>query len=220
MEPLVKAPPTVTVPHRGTDVFPGLRVHQATDLLPEHVLEIRGLRVTTPARTIVDLAKIVQERRLEKIVDNALAGGIVDFDELVMLYLALTRQGKKGMPAVGRILRNRVDGELVPITVIEAKLFDLLIDIGIPAPRREFHAPWLDPIRGRVDFAYVDEGVLIEADSRRWHGLFDAFESDRRRDITAQLAGWIVLRFTWKMLTEEPEFVIASVRSALALRQG
>jgi hypothetical protein len=137
-----------------------------------------------------------------------------------MLYLALTRQGKKGMPAVGRILRNRVDGELVPITVIEAKLFDLLIDIGIPAPRRELHAPWLEPIRGRVDFAYVDEGVLIEADSRRWHGLFDAFESDRRRDITAQLAGWIVLRFTWKMLTEEPEFVIASVRSALALRQG
>jgi very-short-patch-repair endonuclease len=78
----------------------------------------------------------------------------------------------------------------------------------------------LEPINGRVDFAYVDEEIILEADSRRWHLISEAFDTDRRRDIAAQLAGWIVLRFTWKMITDEPDFVVNSVRNALSMRSG
>ncbi len=218
MEPIPKATPSVTVPHRGTYVFPGLTVHQSTDLLPEHVMTVGGLRVTTPARTILDLAKVIGAKRLERIIDNALAGGIVDFDELSTLYLALTRQGKTGMRKMGTILDERADAKRIPETVIETKLFELLVNAGVRTPEKQFHAPWLEPIHGRVDFACPAERIVIEADSRRWHALYDAFEIDRRRDIAAQLAGWIVLRITWKMITEDPEFVINTVREALATR--
>ena len=220
LEPVPKSPPAVTVLHRNTYSFPGLVVHQSTDLLPEHIVELNGQRVTSPARTINDLTSVLKRRRMEQIVDNALAAGIVDLDELVTLHLALTRQGKKGMKQLGEILRERADGVFVPETVLERKLFGLLVSAGIPKPSRQFHAPWLEPIEGRVDFAYEAEEIVLEADSRRWHGLFDAFEEDRRRDIAAQLAGWIVLRITWKMITEDPGFVVDSVKQALMLRSA
>lgn len=220
MEPVHKTPATITVSHRGTYAFPGLVVHQSTDLLPSHVMRIGPHRVTTPERTIVDLAKVLKAGRLERVVDNALAAGIADFDGLVALCLALSRQGKKGMRAMRKILDVRADDRGVPDTVLEKRLSDLLANKGLPAPVRQFHAPWLKPIDGRVDFAYIDEKIVIEADSRRWHGLFAAFETDRRRDMAAQLAGWIVLRFTWIMITEESDFVVSTVKDALASRSG
>lgn len=219
MEPLWKSPPTVTVPHRGTYSFPGLVVRQSTDLRPQHIVKMGSLRVTSPARTIVDLAQVLRPQRLETMFDNALAGRIVDFDDVVTLYLALTRQGKTGMRALGQTLQRRAEGGDISITVLERRLLDLLVDAGLPVPTREFHAPWLEPINGRVDFAYVDERIVLEADSRRWHGLFKAFEVDKRRDIAAQLQGWMVLRITWEMVTDDPSFVVDSVRTALSIRQ-
>ena len=218
MRPIPKSRPSVTVPYRGTHTFPELTVHQSTDLLPKHTMTIDALRVTTPPRTVLDLAKVFGESRLTGVVDNSLAGGIIDFDELVDLYLALTRRGKKGMRVMGKILARRAREQRVSETVLETKLFRLLVDSGMRAPLKQFQAPWLEPIDGRVDFAYPEEKIVIEADSRRWHGLFNAFDVDRRRDIAAQLAGWIVLRFTWKMITEEPHFVVDAVRRALDVR--
>jgi len=220
IEPVYKATPSVTVPHRGTYTFPGLRVHQSTDLRPEHVVRVDGVSVTNPARTVLDLAKVLGQSRLEEVVDNALASGIVDFTELMTLYQALTRRGKKGMAKMKSILVERASEERVPASVLERRLFRLLTGAGIPRPVKQFHAPWLEPIKGRVDFAYVDEEILIEGDSRRWHLLSEAFENDRRRDIAAQLAGWIVIRVTWKMITEEPAFVVETVRQALSMRSS
>lgn len=217
LTPVPKTPPTVTVPYRRTYRFPGVTVHQSTDLLPEHTLRVRGQLATNPARTIIDLASKLGKKRLGRLLDNALVAGFVDLDDVIALHLALSRQGKKGMRKLGEILRNRA-GELVPATVLERELFGLLQRAGLPEPVREFKAPWLAEIEGRVDFAYVDREILLEADSRRWHGFPDDFENDRRRDIAAQLSGWIVLRITWKMITEDPEYVINSVRAALELR--
>jgi len=219
-QPIPEAPPTVTVPYRGTHSFPGLVVHQSTDLLPQHVMGVRALRVTNPQRTVLDLAQVLGDSRLESVIDNALAGGMVDLADLVDLYLALTRSGKKGMRHLGRILSARAGEEKVSETVIETRLYRLLRDAGLPIPTKQFRAPWLEPINGRVDFAYLDEEIILEADSRRWHLISEAFDTDRRRDIAAQLAGWIVLRFTWKMITDEPDFVVNSVRNALSMRSG
>lgn len=220
MEPVPKSLPTVTVSHRGTYTFPGLSVHQSTDMRPEHVVRIEMMDVTSPERTLVDMAKVLGAAHLERLVDNSLAAGLADVEDLADLYTALTRPGKKGMKALGRVLIDRVGDEQVAQTVIETRLFSLLRKAGVSLPIRQFHAPWLEPINGRVDFAYVDAQIVVEADSRRWHLLFDAFDADRRRDIAAQLAGWIVLRFTWRMLVDEPTFVVNTVRDALTVRSA
>jgi very-short-patch-repair endonuclease len=73
-------------------------------------------------------------------------------------------------------------------------------------------------LNGRVDFAYLLAKIVIEADSRRWHLTFDAFEVDKVRDNAAQIAGWIVLRITWRMIRDEPSEVVRTIREALQVR--
>ena len=217
MQPIPKSPPTVTVSHRGSYNFPGLVVHQCTDLLNEHIMEIDGLRVTTEPRTIIDLAKVLKRARLESVVDHALAAGL-DLDELLTFHQTLSRQGKSGMKGLGEILVERVGELAIPETELEYRIRRLLESAGRPPPIRQFRAPWLKPINGRVDLAYPDKEIVIEGDSRRWHLLADAFETDRHRDNAAALAGWIVLRVTWKMVIKEPMKVVSMVRTALETR--
>ena len=213
--PVRERHPTVTVSHRGTHRFEGVVVRQSTDLMEQHVDVVDGLRVTNPSRTVIDLAAVVSRSRLEVIVDNVLAAGVVELNDLNSLRLSLSRQGKKGARNLRAVLESRVGDPAVPTTVLEARLLRLIKDAGLPIPTREFHAPWLKPINGRVDLAYVDHHLVIEADSRRWHLLFDAFEVDRRRDNAAQIAGWKVLRFTWRMIEEEPAQVLTTIKEAL-----
>lgn len=215
LEPIKVESPTVTVSHRGTHRFEGIRVHQSTDLLEAHLEMVNGLRTTNPYRTIIDLAQTTGVGRLERVVDNALATRTIDLGELINLHMALSRKGKPGVRTLRGILERRAGEPAIKISELEARFRALIRAGGLPEPTREFHAPWLKPIDGRVDFAYVPEQLLVEADSRRWHVLFDAFETDRRRDNAAQLAGWRVLRFTWRMIEEEPIEVVAAIRTAL-----
>jgi very-short-patch-repair endonuclease len=218
-EPIRVEKPSVTVTHRGTHGLPGVRVHQSTDLLPDHVTTVGELRTTIPTRTVIDLAKVLGRRRLERVVDNALAAGIVGIDDLATLFTAIRRPGKPGVRNLAAILEPRLGDELAASeTELEAILFNALVDAGLPPPEKQFRAPWLKPVRGRVDLAYGVPQIVIEADSRRWHTLFDAFEADRRRDNAAMLAGWVVLRYTWRMISEEPWTIVKEVREALETR--
>lgn len=217
-EPMDGQTLSVTVSHRGTNRFPGVVVHQSTDLLPEHIESNGAWEVTTPTRTLIDLAQVLKPNRLERVVDNALAAKKVDIEETVVMFDSLARKGKRGTRALREILVRRGEEPEVPRSELEHRVLQLIEGAGLPRPVREFSAPWLKPIEGRVDFAYPEEKIVIEADSRRWHTLFDAFEVDRRRDNAAQLAGWIVLRFTWRMISDQPSTVVSTIRSALDLR--
>lgn len=210
-------PPTVTVSHRGTHRLPGVIVHQSTDLMEGHVQETGAHRLTTPVRTVVDLAKVLARPRLERVVDSVLAEGLVDLDDLSHLTSALARRGKKGITKLRGIISERIEDGMTE-SELEALLLELIDRAGLPHPVRQFRAPWLQPIEGRVDLAYLLERIVIEGDSRRWHALYDAFENDRRRDNAAQLAGWIVLRFTWRMVRDDPMAVVSTIRSALESR--
>lgn len=216
-EPIGDSPPSVTVSHRGTHTFPGVVVHQSTDLLDAHVVEINGTRVTSPVRTLIDLAKVLSRRHLARVVENTLVSGKVDIDELIDMVGALSRRGKVGMKRIHVVLDDLV-GQAMSESELERRLVNLIVDAGLPAPVKQFKAPWLKPLNGRVDLAYPDFEIVIEGDSRRWHGMFDAFESDRSRDNAAQISGWIVLRITWRMIKEDPSRVIKTVRAALESR--
>jgi very-short-patch-repair endonuclease len=54
--------------------------------------------------------------------------------------------------------------------------------------------------------------MVIEIDGRLYHTGAEVFETDRRRQNLLVLDGWCVLRFTWAMIEEHPEEVIAMMR--------
>ena len=214
---LAWAPATVTVPHRLTHQFPGVRVHQSTDLSEDGVMRVRGLPVTTPERTIIDLGAIMSDARLDFVLDRALSSGTVDLARLVEVFAGLGRRGKPGTARIRRLLEKRDASYVPPDTVLEQRLMALIVESGLPRPIPQFHPAWLAPTNGRVDLAYPDHKLIIEGDSRKWHLLMKSFETDRHRDNQAQLAGWRILRFTWQAITERPEEVADTIRAGLGL---
>ena len=207
----------VTLPHGDHQHLKGGRLRQSTDLRPHHATELEGLPVTTPARTVVDLAACVRSGRLKSVVEDALSAKVVSLDELAMCHAELCRPGKRGLTALGRIIASLGPGPVVPASALERRLRKLLAEGGLPPPVCEHELPWDRSTPGRVDLAYPRARVVLEADSRRWHTRERDFEVDRRRDRAAQLAGWDVYRFTWDDLRCRPEEVTATVRRALRL---
>jgi very-short-patch-repair endonuclease len=59
-------------------------------------------------------------------------------------------------------------------------------------------------------------GVVVELDGDEYHGDRAAFQRDRRRDVALQVAGFRALRFSHRRLVDEPDYVIAELRQALA----
>jgi len=73
----------VTVPGRGGRQAPrGVRLHRSPTLTPAEIASYRGIPVTKPARTIIDLARTVTDTELERIVHEADKRGLVDFRDL------------------------------------------------------------------------------------------------------------------------------------------
>jgi very-short-patch-repair endonuclease len=69
-----------------------------------------------------------------------------------------------------------------------------------------------------IDFADPHLKIAIEVDGRAFHSDREAFERDRERQNMLMVRGWIVLRFTWERLVNDPEGVLAEVAAARAGR--
>ena len=209
--------PVVSVPVRRSNRFPGVVVHQLTDLTEEHVTTVGGLPVTTPDRTIIDLAAVVGPRVLARCFDYGVSRGLATVEEMAAKLEKLARKGKPGVKAFRALLSSRGQLDAVPESVLESETLDLIIRCGLPLPDPQWKPPWLRLVNGRVDFAYVEAKVIVEADSRRWHDNPDAFRIDRERDNLAQLAGWRILRFTWDDLMNRPDYVANAIGTALGV---
>ena len=69
-----------------------------------------------------------------------------------------------------------------------------------------------------ADFLWRAKRLIVEVDGRDVHTTRRAFNADRRRDQRLVLLGWRVVRFTWQQVMSEPDYVAATLRGLLALR--
>jgi hypothetical protein len=209
----------VTIRHGAGRQRRGVTVHQLDDVAPEHTTTMLGrLPVTTVARTIIDLAAVCRRGRVAHVFEEALADKQVSIERLCECFDAVARPGKPGVTTLRPLLAAHSPGYVPPGTKLERLLLRVLRGGGLPRPVLEYPFPGRLPGEGRVDAAYPDKKLIIEADSRRWHTRRKDFAVDRRRDNEATLAGWRTLRFTWRDLTQGPEAVVAAVRVALEAR--
>jgi hypothetical protein len=199
----------VTMHTRTTHDFAGVTAHRTHDLLDDHVIEIAGLRVTTPERTVVDLAATRRPWLMSAIVDDLVARGLADLDTLTAVVDSVARRGKPGITTMREVLEPRV-GAPRRQSELERKARELLTDAGLPEPISEYPIPWA-PGR-RFDDAYPDRQLALEWDGRRYHGQLEAFDVDRARDREATVHGWRVLRFTWADVAERPQMVADTIR--------
>lgn len=183
----------------------------------DDVAVLRSMPVTSPARTIVDLAGESSPRELEGLVVKALRTNAVSLSALRACAASLSGRGRSGPRALTRLL-DAWGPAAPPESVLESKLLGVLRSAGLPAPVAQFEVALPGRTSARLDFAYPDRMVAIEADGYRWHGDAASWRSDlARRNQLTQL-GWRTLHFTWHDVTSRPDHVVETVRSALHLR--
>ena len=69
-----------------------------------------------------------------------------------------------------------------------------------------------DGLIGVGDVVFASAKLVVEVDGLAFHVTPERFQRDRQRQNRLVAAGWTVLRFTWRDLTERPSYVVASVR--------
>lgn len=190
------------------------RVHETKVLSPAHWTVVDAIPVTGPARTVFDVAAVAHPMQTERALDTCLSRGLCDEGTLRAMLGELGRRGRPGVGLVRQLLDARGPGYVPPASELERRLLQVLVEAGLPEPQRQVWAGGTVAV-GRVDFAFPDAGLLIEADSRRHHMSKLDFESDRRRDNWLMATGWRVLRITWEQVTTRPDEVVALVRDAL-----
>ncbi len=203
----------VSVHSRTTHAFPGITIHRNHDLTLAHVETVGDLPCTTVPRTVIDLAGILHPKHVARIVDDLITQRRLSVEQLSKVLEDVARRGKPGCTAVRALLEKRGVGPERNASVLEIRGLRVLSNGGLPAPDLEYAIPWNST--RRFDASYPQWHIAIEWDSRRWHGGHDAFEQDRERDRSALLHGWSVYRFTWKDVTERPEHVVETIRSAI-----
>lgn len=207
--PAEAAPDAVQVLAVGRHVRsrPGIEVRRAERLSSADVRRIEGIPVTSPARTIVDLAGRVTPEGLERLVHEA---QVLRLASPRAVAAALVRAGAV---AGARTLRALLESGSRGATRSEAErvLRRLVSAAGLPQPAINAR---LGPYE--VDALWSGERLVVEVDGFRFHGTRRAFERDRRRDAELQAAGYRVVRFTWRQLDREPLAVAARLAALLA----
>lgn len=183
----------------------GVCLHRAVRIEPSEVRDLRGVPITSPARTLLDLAAtLVDEGVLERAIDAARARRLVTAGEL-------TRVSRGRRPGVARMRAALADGPTFVRSEAERRLLAVIRAAGLPRPRTNVRVAGFE-----VDAHWSAARLVVEVDGYAFHSGREAFERDRLRDQRLQAAGCVVLRFTWRQLTERPEAVAATLGAALA----
>jgi very-short-patch-repair endonuclease len=188
---------------------PGICLHQVRDLPPGDVTVENGIPVTSLERTLLDIAGRLDQRQLERALVAADRSGRLRWPEV-------TRQLAEGSgrTGVGRLRRvaARVDPRASEtLSDFEVDFLALCREAALPQPQvNVLVAGYL------VDFLWPAQRVVVETDGYTYHRDRPAFESDHQRTAALALAGYVVHRFTWRMLTQNPESCVELVRRALS----
>jgi very-short-patch-repair endonuclease len=191
--------PEVTAPGASGARGPkGIRLHHATHL---PTLIYNGIRTTTPARTLEDIAPRLELPALKAAVRAAETKHRLELSELIP-------RGKLRQLLKGYVSVHMTESEL------EALFLELCRDHHIPLPQCQFPVP---PYR--ADFVWHDVGLIVETDGRDPHDGYIAFKDDRVRDRYLKAAtGYEVIHFTYEEVVHEAATVAAEVRTWRARR--
>ncbi len=189
-------------------------VRRLVDFRPEDHIVVDGIPTTSPLRTAADLAAVFGAKRYQQMIDELIVRGDITAKDLADFAVRWCRRGRRGSSLLWKTVDARGPGYVAPESRLEAKGFAVLDAGGFPEPERQLDLPWRSDQPGRIDCGYPELRVLIEWDSRKHHLIEAQFEEDRHRDDDAVAHGWRPLRFTWKMLHHEVDWVWAKVAGA------
>lgn len=190
---------------RGRD---GLLVHEG-GIAPEDREEIDVIPVTSLARTLFDLAEVIDGNRLERAFEEADRLRLLRLSELEAV--CARGVGRRALKSIQRL----IDAATLPEDTqspLEDRVLDLCREHDLPLPLTG--ATVLDR---EVDALWPVQKLMVEADSWAFHRHREAFERDRARDAAMQAEGYRVVRLTHRRIEREPTAIVDELRRLLAV---
>jgi very-short-patch-repair endonuclease len=185
----------ITTPRTRT-TRAGLLLHRAV-LPPDETTMHDGIPVTTPARTLLDLAGVLPRHQLQQALNEA------EIQRLpgprALLDRHPTKKGTGALRTAAAPTHTRSD--------LETRFLTFLDDRRFPPPQINVLIEGIE-----VDVAWPGHKLIVELDGYAFHSTHDAFHADRRRDRRLTAAGWRVVRLTWRDL-DEPDALAGELRA-------
>lgn len=189
LRPRRGGPIHVSVPRRGTQRAPGLRIHVTRTLTADDVTEIDDIPCTSPERVVLDCADVLGLGALERLVETGYRGRAFRTPHLHRQIAVPGRRSRK----VARALRAEPRSTRSPL---EDRFLRLLEEAGGPTPLVN---TWFPEHEFEVDVIFASLGLAVEIDSS-FHDTPHARERDARKDRVLRSLGYRVERI------REPDF--------------
>jgi predicted transcriptional regulator of viral defense system len=204
----------ITVPGRHSRRRGRIVVHGSTTLGPKDVTVVNNVPCTTVARTLLDLAEVVDRRRHERAFDQAEVEEVLDMGAITdQLDRNSTRAAASRTKA---LLAEHYPGSTLTESQLEEAFLALCRRVRLPQPEVQ---QWIylpdggDPIR--ADFLWREERVVVETDGEKYHKTGQRRRSDRRKDQRLAVHGFRPVRTDARQVLERPAEIELAVRALL-----
>jgi Protein of unknown function (DUF559) len=199
-----RSPIDVLVPVANAARRPRIAIRRSRILMPADITRHDRIPVTTPVRTLIDLATQLSAPQIERAINEA---DKLDLIHPEGLRAALDeRAGQRGVAKLRAIL-DRATFVLTD-TELEAKFVPVALRAGLPPPLTQ---RWVDGFK--VDFYWPELRLVVETDGLRYHRTPAQQARDRLRDQAHVAAGLTALRFTHAQVAYEPGHVEETLRA-------
>lgn len=215
LRPGTARPVHVTIPEGRTGPSPtGVVVHRSRTISERDVRVHEGLPITSPARTMLDVAATLPDRDVERLLDEGVfARRLVTRAQIDdVLERAGNHPGRARLTRVAGAHTRGAKTDSPP----EERLLALIRAAGLPEPRLQVHV-----LDYRLDFFWPRHRLAVEVDAYGTHGAPMRFEADRKRDAKLLTErGISVLRLTRLAIEQRPFETVAVVARAIGRREA
>jgi len=200
---------------RSLRTRPGIRLHRCLTLPPNDVLHLGPVAVTSPIRTLIDLAGVLTEEALEVVLEEGLRRRLLTERGVRDRLIALGTSGRKGAGVLVDLLELRGRAATPTVSALETLVARAVREGDLPAPVRQHPVHDEEGLIGYLDFAYPWALLDLEADSFKWHsGRRDWRRELRKRNRLMRLS-WRIRHITLEEVNGDRAALIRDIRRLL-----
>ena len=189
----------------------GLWLFARRALEADDVTTVSGIPVTSPARTLVDLAPMLTAGQLQATLGEADRRGRLRIEEVERALCRTKGRHGQGHARLRAALDDHVNhGTTLTRSELENRFLDLILKTRLPRPH--LNAPAID---FSVDALWPDHRLVVELDGWAHHQKRAAAAWDREKTNRLQTAGYRVLRFMHGDVAHRPAYVADQIAQAL-----
>ena len=207
------ASPEIVIPYQRQAMVEGATVHRSRVLDGSHLTTRSGIRCVKPLITAIDLAVVLPPIEVAEALIRGVQQRLFDLEGFSATIDAVSRPGRTGLRSAREALR---------LSMIDDRPAESVLELRFARGPGELIPPYvfqhqivMNGRRFRIDFAYPEVMLAIEVDGYESRRSRESFDLHTERHTMLVLAGWTVLRFTWKQITTDPTGVARQIRSML-----